>query len=193
MLISRRERDDAGVRLVVPGVARGERHLIRPATLADLPVLTSIYNHYVVHTAITFDLRPLTVAERQPWFEEHKPTGPHRLLVAIDDEGRCRGYASTSRWRPKAAYETTVESTVYCHPEAIGTGCGTALYKRLFDLLTGEDVHAIVAGISLPNPASIALHERFGFRSVGVFQAVGRKFGRYWDVAWFERPLTLRG
>jgi len=80
---------------------------------------------------------------------------------------------------------------VYCHPRAVGCGCGTALYGALFELLEHEDVETIVAGVSLPNPASIALHERFGFRPVGVFHAVGRKFEKYWDVAWFERPLRL--
>jgi phosphinothricin acetyltransferase len=164
-------------------------YTLRAAALDDLPALTDIYNHYIVNTAITFDLRPLTVNERRPWFDDHKPTGRHRLLVAEGSGGRCAGYASSSRWRPKAAYDTTVESSVYCHPDAVGTGCGTALYAALFDALAHEDIHTIVAGISLPNPASIALHERFAFRSVGVFHAVGRKFDRYWDVAWFERRL----
>src|SRR5262249_40460404 len=108
-----------------------------------------------------------------------------------DDSGARLGYASTSRWRPKAAYETTVESSVYCQPEAVGRGCGTALYTALFEALREEDVQTIVAGVSLPNPASVTLHERFGFRSVGVFHRVGRKFDRYWDVQWFERPLAL--
>ena len=90
-----------------------------------------------------------------------------------------------------AAYDTTVEASVYCHPAAVGHGYGTALYGALFELLAGEDVKTIVAGISLPNPASISLHKRFGFQSVGVFHAVGRKFDRYWDVAWFERPLRI--
>ena len=164
---------------------------IRSANLDDLKALTDIYNHYVLHTAITFDLRPLTIDERRPWFDDHKPTGPHRLLVATDRTGGCLAYASTSRWRPKAAYNTTVEASVYCHPEAIGKGYGTALYRALFEAVATEDVHTIVAGVSLPNPASITLHERFGFRHVGVFQAVGRKFDRYWDVAWFERPARL--
>ena len=164
-------------------------HTIRSATLDDLPTLTDIYNHYVVNTTITFDLRPLTVEQRRPWFDDHHASGPHRLLVAVDDEQRYLGYASTSRWRPKAAYDTTVEASVYCHQAAVGRGCGTALYRALFDILAGEDVETVVAGISLPNPASIALHQRFGFRSVGVFHAVGRKFDRYWDVEWFERPL----
>src|SRR5436190_10308849 len=162
--------------------------MIRPATLLDLPALTEVYNHYVVNTAITFDLRPFTAVERRSWFDDHRTGGRHRLLVAAE-EGRLVGYASTSRWRPKAAYDTTVESTVYVHPDAVGRGVGTALYSALFEALSEEDVHAIVAGISLPNPGSVALHERFGFSRVGVFGDVGRKFDRYWDVAWYQRAL----
>jgi phosphinothricin acetyltransferase len=162
---------------------------VRAATLDDLPALTDIYNHYIVHTAITFDLHTFRADERRAWFDEHKTPGPHRLLVATDSGGICVGCASTSRWRPKPAYSTTVESSVYCHPEVLGKGCGTALYTALFQAIEREDIHTIVAGVCLPNPASVALHERFGFRPVGVFHAVGRKFDRYWDVAWFERAL----
>jgi phosphinothricin acetyltransferase len=167
-------------------------YAIRAAIRDDLPALTAIYNHYVVNTAITFDLQTFTAGERLAWFDEHGTSGPHRLLVATDDLGKVLGYASSSRWRPKPAYDTTVEATVYCHADAIGKGCGTALYAALFAALEGEDVHAIVAGISLPNPASVSLHERFGFRRVGVFHAVGRKFNRFWDVAWFERALRQK-
>ena len=166
-------------------------YAIRAATLDDLEALTEIYNHYVVNTAITFDLETLTAADRRPWFDEHGASGRHRLLVATDGRGRCVGYASSSRWRPKPAYGTTVEASVYCRPDAVGRGCGTALYAALFGALQQEDINAIVAGVCLPNPASVSLHERFGFRPVGVFHAVGRKFDRFWDVQWFERPLRL--
>jgi phosphinothricin acetyltransferase len=163
---------------------------VRAGTIDDVPALTEIYNHYVVNTTITFDLRPFTPAERRPWFDEHTAGGRHRLLVAVEDE-RVRGYATTSRWRPKAAYDTTVESSVYVHADAVGRGVGTAVYAALFESLSTEDVRTIVAGVSLPNAASVTLHERFGFRRVGVFHAVGRKFDRYWDVAWYQRPLQL--
>jgi phosphinothricin acetyltransferase len=166
-----------------------DEYAIRAATLDDLDALTDIYNHYIVNTAITFDLQTFTAGERRGWFDDHRTSGPHRLLVAIDRDDRCLGYASSSRWRPKPAYNTTVETSVYCHPDAVGRGCGTALYAALFAVLENEDVHRSVAGVSLPNPASLALHENFGFRPVGVFHAVGRKFDKFWDVAWFERPL----
>jgi len=73
-------------------------------------------------------------------------------------------------------------------PDAVGRGTGRALYAALFDAVAREDVHTIVAGIALPNAASMALHERFGFRQVGIFREVGKKFGQFWDVAWFQRP-----
>jgi phosphinothricin acetyltransferase len=163
--------------------------VIRPAIIGDLPALTDIYNHYVINTAITFDLHPFTPEQRRAWFDDHATSGRYRLLVALDEHQVCLGYASTSRWRPKPAYDTTVEASVYCNPGAVGRGCGSALYSALFKAIAADDVHRIVAGVSLPNPASIKLHERFGFRSVGVFHSVGRKFDKYWDVAWFERPL----
>ena len=166
---------------------------VRSATLDDLPALTDIYNHYIVNTAITFDLQTFTAATRRGWFDDHSQTGPHRLLVATDVDGECLGYASSSRWRPKPAYNTTVETSVYCRPSAVGRGCGTALYRTLFAALEREDVRTLVAGVSLPNDASVAFHEKFGFRPVGVFHTVGRKFDQFWDVAWFERPLRLDG
>lgn len=163
---------------------------VRAAVPGDLPALTAIYNHYIVNTTITFDLKPFEPEERRAWFEDHAASGRHRLLVAAAADGAVLGYTTSSRWRPKAAYDTTVESSVYCHPDAVGKGIGRQLYAALFEALAGEDVHRIVAGIGQPNPASVALHERFGFRPVGVFSSVGRKFGKYWDVAWFERGLT---
>ena len=162
---------------------------VRPAALDDLPALTAIYNHYIVNTTITFDVQPFDPEQRRAWFEDHAATGRHRLLVAVDADGSVLGYTTTSRWRPKAAYDTTVESSVYCRPDAVGRGIGRRLYAALFEALAAEDIHRIVAGIGQPNPASVALHERFGFRQVGVFSSVGRKFGQYWDVAWFERAL----
>jgi phosphinothricin acetyltransferase len=161
---------------------------IRGATRADLPRLTEIYNHYVIHTAVTFDIEPYTVERRVAWFEQFGLSGRHRLLVAEDDT-TVTGYAGTTRFRPKAAYDTTVETTVYCAPDATGKGIGGQLYSALFDAIAGEDIHSIVAGYVLPNPASAALHARFGFQPVGVFRENGRKFGRYWDVTWVERPL----
>jgi phosphinothricin acetyltransferase len=166
-----------------------ERSMVRAPTDADLPALTAIYNHYVVHTPITFDLEPFTVEARRAWLREHMAGGRHRLLVADDGQGLAIGYATTSPFRAKAAYDTTVESSVYCQHDFVGRGIGTALYAALFELLADEAIHRIVAGITLPNLASVAMHERCGFRQIGVLSSVGRKFDRYWDVAFLERPF----
>jgi phosphinothricin acetyltransferase len=159
---------------------------IRPAVRTDLPRLTEIYNYYVVHTPVTFDVEPYTVERREAWFAQFGGAGRHRLLVAERDAGVI-GYAGTTRFRPKAAYETTVETTIYCAPEAAGKGIGSRLYAALFEALRGEDIHRFVAGYVLPNPATAAIHAQFGFKVVGVFSENGRKFGKYWDVCWVER------
>jgi phosphinothricin acetyltransferase len=163
---------------------------IRPARRDDLPRLTELYNHYVVHTPVTFDIEPYTVERRVDWFEQFAVTGRHRLVVA-EVSGRVEGYAGTMRFRTKPAYDTTVETTIYCSAETVGKGIGRQLYAALFEAIAGENVHRIVAGYTLPNAGSARLHEHFGFRPVGVFSEVGFKFGKYWDVAWTERPLRL--
>jgi phosphinothricin acetyltransferase len=163
---------------------------VRAARKADLPRLTEIYNHYVINTAVTFDIEPHTAERRAAWFEQFGPAGRYRLFVAEDESG-VLGYAGTTRFRVKAAYDTTVETTVYCAGDAVHKGVGSRLYAALFEALAGEDIHRIVAGYTLPNPASAALHARFGFKPVGIFSENGRKFGRYWDVCWLDRPLNL--
>jgi phosphinothricin acetyltransferase len=142
----------------------------------------------VVHSPVTFDITPFTVARRRAWFDAHPATGPHRLLVA-ESAGRVVGYATSSAFRPRPAYDTSVETSVYCASDQGGRGAGTLLYEGLFTLLGQQDVHRAYAGIALPNDASERLHQKFGFTPLGVYREVGRKFGRYWDVAWFEREL----
>ena len=161
---------------------------VRPATAGDLAAVNEIYNQYVVEAHYTFDLEPMSMEARREWFTHYAETGRHRVFVAVS-EGHVVGYACSSRFRPKPAYETSVETSVYLAPDAIGRGAGSRLYETLFKALEGEDVHRAYAGIALPNPASIGLHERFGFKHVGHFTEQGRKFDRYWDVAWYEKPL----
>ncbi len=163
---------------------------IRPAIRGDLPRLTEIYNHYVVHTPVTFDIEPYTLEKRATWFDQFSATGRHRLLVA-EESGVVLGYAGTTQFRVKAAYDTTVETTIYCAHETVGKGIGSRLYSALLEALKEEDVNRIVAGYTLPNDASAALHARCGFKPVGIYTEVGRKFGRYWDVQWTERPASL--
>ena len=165
---------------------------IRPAQLTDLRRLTEIQNHYILNTHITFDVQPYAPEQRVSWFHEHSDGRRYRMLVAEDSSAGVLGYTCSGRFRPKQAYETTVELSIACRPDATGRGIGGQLYQALFDLLAKEDIHRIVAGIAQPNAASNALHERFGFKPIGLFSGVGRKFGKYWDVLWLERPLILR-
>ncbi|MFF3552755.1 N-acetyltransferase family protein [Streptomyces tsukubensis] len=162
---------------------------VRAGREGDLAELTALYNHYVVETPITFDTAPFTTEERLPWLRSHPEDGPHRLLVARDAGQALLGYVTTSPLRPKAAYATSVEVSIYCAPDAGGKGVGTALYEQLFKELEGEDVHRAYAGITQPNDASERLHTRFGFRPVGTYTEAGRKFGRYWDITWYEKHL----
>lgn len=161
---------------------------IRPAHGDDLPGLTEIYNHYVGNSHVTFDVAPLTVEQRRNWFSHYHETGPHRLLVAVEGD-TLLGYASSSAFRVKPAYRTSIETSVYCHAQATGRGIGSRLYTRLFEELATEDLHRAYAGVALPNGASLALHRRFGFREIGRYTEVGYKLGRYWDVLWLEKRL----
>ena len=163
-----------------------DRIRVREAVLSDLEGLNEIYDHYVRASHATFDVEPLDLARRRRWFEERR-TRSHRVVVAARPGG-IAGYASSGPHRPKPAYATTVETSVYVEPSWLGRGVGSALYALLFELLDASDVHRAVAGIAQPNPASVALHERFDFRRVGTFSEQGRKFDRYWDVDWYERP-----
>ncbi|MGW3136494.1 N-acetyltransferase family protein [Streptomyces sp. NPDC001139] len=166
---------------------------VRPGVEDDLEALTDIYNHYVRETPITFDTVAFTPQERRPWLLSHPEDGPYRLMVATEaDTQEILGYATSSPYRAKPAYATSVETTVYVAPHAGRRGIGTLLYKALFEALAGEDLHRAYAGIAQPNEASTRLHERFGFRHVGTYREVGRKFGRYWDVAWYEKELQAR-
>ncbi|HZC46694.1 MAG TPA: GNAT family N-acetyltransferase [Candidatus Acidoferrum sp.] len=169
-----------------------EKVKIRPAARDDLPRLTEIYNYYVINTPITFDLEPVTVEARTRWFDEHAGTKRHRLFVA-EDAGRLVGWAGTGPFRDRAAYDTSVEMSVYCAHDSTGIGIGAMLYRALFDALKKEDINRLLAGITLPNEASIAIHRKFGFTDVGIFTECGRKFGKFWDVVWMERPLRLAG
>jgi phosphinothricin acetyltransferase len=172
----------------VTGPGGGAAAEVRYAVPEDLPALTAIYNHYVVHTAATFDIEPVEVSARQVWFNHYGPTGPHRLLVAVQGD-ELVGYATSSTFRPKPAYDRSIEVTVYLHPQATASGIGTALYTRLFAELRDEPLHRAYAVIALPNPASVALHAKFGFVEIGTMTEVGRKYDQWWDVLMMQRPL----
>ncbi len=159
--------------------------VVTAATAADLGGINEIYNHYVEATAVTFDVEPKSMAWRREWFGQFGERGHHRLLVARSD-GAVLGYACSHTFRPRAAYGSSVETSVYLSADHLGQGIGSALYAALLGELDREDVHRAYGGIAMPNPGSVRLHERFGFRRVGYFSEQGRKFDRYWDVAWYE-------
>ena len=103
--------------------------------------------------------------------------------------GVAIGWASSGPFKDRAAYDTSVETSVYLAPGEQGQGAGRRLYQTLFDALAREDVHRAFGGIALPNEASVGLHLAMGFHHVGTYSEVGRKFGQFWDVAWYEKGL----
>ena len=164
--------------------------IIRQPQASDIIQLTEIYNYYICNTPITFDLEPYTVEKRtQEWFKHYSNTGRYRLLVAQENDVIV-GYATSSQFLAKAAYETSVETSIYLQPSATGKGLGCQLYTALFEALSSEDIHRAYAGITLPNPVSIGFHQKFGFSRVGIYREVGRKFNQYWDVEWLEKCLS---
>lgn len=161
---------------------------VENAEPGDYGRVVDIYNHYVEHSPATFDLQPYSIGERVPWFAQFSDSGRYQLLVARQAD-KVVGYAYSSPFHDRPAYDISVETTVYLDPEHLGAGAGTTLYEELFDRLASCDLHGAYAGITLPNDASVKLHEKFGFQRIGIETEVGRKFDRYWSVARYERRL----
>lgn len=162
---------------------------IRHAEPRDLPAMLDIYNHYVIHTPVNFDIEPRTLAQREKWFSEFSTSGKYQCFVAEEDR-KVVGYACSTRFKEKAAYATTIETSIYCAPDRSGRGLGRRLYATLFDALKGEDIHRAFGGITLPNAASVGVHVAMGFRHIGTYAQVGRKFGKYWDVGLYLRDMN---
>jgi phosphinothricin acetyltransferase len=163
--------------------------VIRRVEPDDLPALLEIYNHYVRETAITFDIEPRTLAQRQAWLDSFAINGPYQCFVAVRND-KAVGWASSHRYNERAAYETTVASSVYLAPDMTGQGLGRRLYATLFEALSGQDIHRVFGGITLPNEPSVRLHRSFGFEPVGIYREVGRKLGRRWDVAAYLKSMV---
>jgi phosphinothricin acetyltransferase len=167
-----------------------ESTLIRPGQINDLEKLNEIYNYYVIHSHITFDIDTISLNESETWLRKFSTSGPYRLFVA-EAERSVVGFSSSSILRPRAAYSTSVETSVYVDPLHIGRGIGYRLYQTLLAALEKESgVHRAFAGIALPNENSLMLHQRLDFQFIGIFHQVGYKFGRFWDVAWYERDVS---
>ena len=166
---------------------------IRPAQSDDLNQLVQIYNYYVTETHVTFDTEPFAINERIQWFNQFAATGRYRLLVAEEGAG-ILGYASSTMFKPRAAYGTSVETTVYLDPAQTGKGIGIQLYGELIDQMVAEEtVHRAYGGVAQPNDASVALHQKLGFEHVASYHEVGFKFDKYWDVHWFEKDVSDNG
>ncbi len=148
--------------------------------------INRIFNHHVLHSTATFDIEPWSDKRRRRWILEFST--PYFLLVA-EHAGEVTGFAYNSTLRPKDAYASSTEVTVYTAPDEMSAGIGTTLYQALFAHLNQTALHRAYAVITLPNDTSIALHEKFGFHQAGVLREVGTKFGRRVDVAWYEKPL----
>lgn len=164
-------------------------HMIRVATEADAGQIVVIYAPFVSENAVSFELVPPTASEmaqrissaleRYPW------------LVSVRD-GAVTGYAYASPFLTREAYQWSVDSSVYIHEEHRGQGVGKALYTSLFACLRLLGYYNVYAGVTLPNDASVALHESMGFSPVGVYRHVGYKFGEWHDVMWLELAVQDR-
>lgn len=160
---------------------------IRPAVAADFDAVAALTNPYILETPVHFGTAPVTGAElRADW---ERGAGRYAFLVA-DTDGEVAGYAKASAFRTRAAYEWTAEVGVYLARAHHRKGWASALYRRLIEVCRAQGFQVLVAGITLPNPASVGLHEKLGFRPAGVFPRVGFKLGRFHDVGFWHLPLT---
>jgi phosphinothricin acetyltransferase len=161
---------------------------IRPATPDDAAAICAIYNHYVATTTISFEEEPVAGSDMAQRIADVQALGLPYLVAQAG--GRLLGYAYATKWRARPAYRTSVESSIYLAADAAGRGAGSALYRALLDALRSCEVHLVISGIAQPNEASVALHEKLGFRKVAHFSEVGRKFGRWIDVGYWELRLA---
>jgi L-amino acid N-acyltransferase YncA len=156
---------------------------LRICTPADAAQICSIYNHHVLNTVVTFEEVPVKVDDMVRRIADITSRFP---WLVCERDGFVCGYVYASSWKERSAYRYSVESTVYLASHVMGQGIGTLLYSALLDALRKTNVHCVVGGISLPNAASVALHEKLGFNKIGHFREVGRKFDQWVDVGYWE-------
>jgi len=161
---------------------------LRYATIADLSAINDIYNHFILNSAITFDVEPWDLTRRTQWFEEMVHRADSVLLVACDGDSTI-GFAYNSPYNDKAAFNRSTEITIYKAIDCTIKGVGKNLYQRLFTELKQKQFHRAYALITVPNIASFKLHQQLGFKQVGVLSEVGEKMGKHHDVALFEKNL----
>lgn len=160
---------------------------IRPATIADVPRITEIYNEAILNTTATFDTDIKSIEEQKEWFNRHDSMHP---VIVSEAGGYVTGWASLSRWSERCAYDGTVEVSVYVDSAYRGQGTG----KRLLEVLTLEaakiGLHNLISRITEGNLSSIHIHERLGFEHIGVMREAGKKFGKYLDVHMMQKIMT---
>jgi len=161
--------------------------MIRPVKQQDAQALADIYNHYVKNTVITFEEDCINNNEMIKRIE--KITNLDLPWLVIEENDVLLGYAYATPWKARSAYRFSVEATVYLTPKEQGKGLGTELYQALISELKQKSIHSVLGGITLPNPASVALHEKLGMTKVAHFHQVGRKFDQWLDTGYWQ--LTL--
>lgn len=157
---------------------------VLPAT--DLADICEIYNYYVEHTCVTFEEEPVSPAVMLSRIE--RITGAYPWLV-YEDAGRVLGYAYAAQWKPRGAFRYTVEASVYLRAGSTGGGLGMKLYQALLERLRAQGIHLVIAGISLPNEASVRLHRKLGFEEAGRWNQAGYKFDRWIDLSYWQLML----
>lgn len=160
---------------------------IREAIYGDLPQMLDIYNHVILHTTAVYDYEPHTLDMRRQWWEAKRAQG-YPVLVA-EDEGRIAGFSSYGPFRAWAAYQFTVENSVYVSDSFRGRGLGKQLLVPLIELAKEKGYHAMIAGIDATNEASLRLHQQLGFQEVALLKEVGWKFDRWLDLKLLQRLL----
>lgn len=161
--------------------------VLRSATEADAAAIQAIYAPIVRETAISFEMDPPTIEEMARRIRTTLERYPY--LVACDEGGAVLGYAYAGAFRARPAYQCTAEMSVYVGAGAQGRGVGKALFTRLMELLKDAGIHSVIGGVTLPNEASVRLHESLGFEKVAVFRQVGFKLGAHHDVGFWQRML----
>lgn len=161
---------------------------LRAATLGDAAAIADVYAPYVAGSAVSFETEP--PSEDQIRGRMAECDGRYPWLAAADEEGRLLGYAYATAFRPRPAYRFAVETSVYLRAEGQGRGLGRRLYEPLLAILEAQGYAQAIAAITLPNEASVALHERLGFVPAGVYRRVGWKMGDWHDVGLWQRPLA---
>ncbi|HET7268123.1 MAG TPA: arsinothricin resistance N-acetyltransferase ArsN1 family B [Oleiagrimonas sp.] len=163
--------------------------IIRTATAGDAVAVAAIYNTYIASSHATFETEAVDKAGMAARIAR-VGTASLPWLVAVMD-GTLVAYAYASPWKAREAYRHSVETSIYIDPAHVGKGIGVCLYADLLTALRERPLHAVIGGIALPNEASVALHERLGFRKVAHFEQVGHKLGRWIDVGYWQ--LVLQG